>query len=81
MFDTVWTTNEKGEEVGIQIKIADDFLLNYNVGDSIDVWDGIFFGWEGCVVIKDKVIVAAFAIEDDPIFNKWGGKMIYPKIS
>lgn len=79
-YDTVLTKSKAGESREIQFKVAERLLHNYNVNDGINIPDGIYFGWEGCFVVKEKKILAAFAKEDSPLTDKWGNEIPYPDI-
>lgn len=41
-----------------QLKVGDSALTYYKIGDSVDIEDGIYVGWDGFVVIKDGVFIA-----------------------
>lgn len=54
---------------GVQLKIGRCELKEYKLGDKVDIPDGIYVGYEGVVVIADKMLVAQY----EKIFDKWGG--------
>lgn len=53
---------------GIQIKAGPCEMLHFDIGDKAPIADGVYVGYEGVVVIKGGVFVAAF----DNLFDKWG---------
>jgi len=55
----------------MQMKIGDVQMNTYKVGDSVDISDGVYVGYEGVVVIKDSVFVAFF----EEMLDKWGGEL------
>lgn len=74
------TAINKEETIGVQLKAGPCEMRDYVEGDSVDgaFADGIYYGYEGVVVIKDGIIrsVTAEAPKDLPqlpSFNKWGG--------
>lgn len=52
-----------------QLKIGPCILKQYNEGDKVPIYDGVYIAYEGAVVIKDGVFVGLF----ENIYNKWGG--------
>ena len=80
MFDFVVFTDKSGETREIQFKFGDCNLIEYSIGDSVDFSDGIYFDYDGCFVVFNEVIVAAFDKEDYPIINKWGNYIDFPSI-
>lgn len=63
MFDTY---------AGVQLKVGPRILRNWKVGDKVEeTEDGVYFGHEGCVVIKDSILIGKY----DKIHNKWGKSM------
>lgn len=80
MFDSVVFTNKSGETREIQFKFGDCYLTEYAIGDSVDFSDGIYFDYDGCFVVFNEKIVAAFDREDNPCTNKWGGNVDFPNI-
>ena len=57
----------------VQIKMGNRVLKQYNIGDTADIPDGVYVGWEGVVVVKDGIFIAEFS----EITTKWGEKL-YP---
>lgn len=51
----------------VQLKLEDDYL-DFNVGDKVNIEDGLYAGYEGIVVIKDKKFVGIF----ETLTDKWG---------
>lgn len=49
---------------------VDDVIRNDGVKVKGTIIDGIHIGYEGIVVIKDRIVVAIFSSEE--IFDKWG---------
>ncbi len=70
MFDTVWFQNKKGEDVGVQIKMLDCVLHEYEIGEPIDLSNGIYFDHDSCFVVFKGLIVAGFDGEDMPLRTK-----------
>ncbi len=58
----------------IQLKIGDVSNKRYNIGDKVDLADGVYIGYGGAVGIKDGTFIGEFKIVTD----KWG-KIINPK--
>ena len=81
MFDSVVFTNKSGETREIQFKFGDCNLIEYSIGDSVDFSDGIYFDYDGCFVVFNEEIVAAFTSNSSPLRNKWGGEMDFPDIT
>jgi hypothetical protein len=61
MYDTV------GKEQ-IQIKLLENTMEHYKEGSDIDLWDGLYIGYEGWFVVKDKKVI----ISGKDIYTKWG---------
>ena len=53
----------------VQLKVGECQLTQYNIGDETDIPDGIYVGYEGCVVIKKGKFIAQYKT----MHNKWGG--------
>lgn len=80
-FDSVWFKRKDGEECDIQFKSGECCQINYEIGDKIaNIPDGVHVEFDGLFVVYKGVIVAAFHKDDNPIWNKWGGQMSFPKI-
>ena len=61
----------------VQIKCGNyEEFKTYQVGDKCDLKDGIYIGFEGAVVIEDKIFVATFTNLND----KWGNTLDCSKI-
>lgn len=60
--------------VYVQIKASndDESMPTRKVGERVPLEDGIYIGYEGAVVIKNGVFVAAF----DELNDKWGGVLV-----
>jgi hypothetical protein len=56
----------------IQLKRGIVGMNHYNVGDTVDLPNGIYIGYEGVVVIEDK----CFIMECDIMFTKWGAPIL-----
>jgi len=54
-----------------QLKVGDLYCRLFDVGDTVDVPDGVYVGWEGVVVIVDGV----FAAEFEHLVSKWGDEI------
>jgi len=80
IYDTVWFKNNQQEDVGIQFKVGDVCLHEFEIGDSVDIGDGIYFEYDSCFVVYGGTIVAAFSKDDHQMFNKWGRNISYPEI-
>ena len=81
MFDFVVFTNKSGETREIQFKFGDCNLIEYSIGDSVDFSDGIYFDYDGCFVVFNGEVVAAFTSDSNPLRNKWGGEIDFPDIN
>jgi hypothetical protein len=55
----------------IQLKIGRCECRHYDVGDRVEIPDGVYVGHEGVVVIKDSVMIATFP----SLTDKWGGSI------
>lgn len=80
MYDTVWIKDAKGEDVDLQFKCGENICQDYNVGDAIQLANGIYFCYGGAFVVSESKIVAAFHEESNFMFNKWGGVIQPPNI-
>jgi hypothetical protein len=81
MYDTVIVKNLKGEDLEIQFKHGEQALINYKIGDYIPVSDGLHFAPEGCFVVYQGYLVAAFDSADQILYEKWGGLLDYPNLT
>lgn len=62
---------------GVQLKVAEDLMLiNYKIGDEVDIPDGVYVGYEGIVVIIDGKLVKVFT----ELYDKYGGTFDLEKI-
>lgn len=57
-------------ELGIQLKCTECLLDHFNVGDKVPLPDGIYVGYEGCVVVYQGEFVAELPLEE--VRDKWG---------
>ena len=82
MYDSI--INKDGIEL-IQFKNHKRQLLQYKIGDSIDLKDGIYFQSTGVMVIFENKIVAVFlrpnekSCVNDFLFNSYSKNISYPK--
>lgn len=53
----------------IQLKVGSCCMMHYDIGDKVDIPDGIYLAYEGIVVISDNGKLIAFC---DKLFDKWG---------
>jgi len=56
------------EYKGTQLKVGPCCLTQYNIGDNVEIPDGVYAGHEGLVVIIKGIFVAEF----EHITTKWG---------
>ena len=54
---------------GIQIKAGNVRCNTYKIGDKTDLPNGIYFGYEGFIVIDKGIFIAKSRYN---IFDKWG---------
>ncbi len=59
------------EKICVQLKIGECLLKDYKAGDEVNISNGIYMGYEGVVVIKDRKVVGVFG--EGQVFDKWGG--------
>jgi hypothetical protein len=58
----------------IQIKSTPNPYMNlYNIGDKIELPDGIHFGYEGWFVVRKGIILCEGYY--DEVWDKWGGQL------
>lgn len=82
IYNSICFTNSKGEECEIQFKNAGEVdPINMEVGSNITTPNGVHFGHEGCFVVYNGLIVAAFDKNDDPLLTKWGNIIPFPDLS
>ena len=62
------------EYAGIQLKVGPCCLAQYDVGDKVEIPDGVYVGHSGVVVILDGKFVGEFGT----MISKWGNT-IYPE--
>ena len=60
--------NTYGEN-GLQLKVGDLCLKHFDLGDKVDISDGIYLEYGGIIVIKDGIFIAEF----EELTDKWGG--------
>lgn len=58
-------------ELGIQLKVGERALNDYQVGDAVQIPDGIYVGHTGAIVIKDGM----FIVEFSHLLSKWGDRL------
>ena len=56
------------EYAGIQLKVGPCCLAQYEIGDEVEIPDGVYVGHSGVVVILDDKFVAEF----EYLTTKWG---------
>lgn len=61
--------DEYGEN-HIQIKCGECLLRHFKIGDDAELPDGIYVGYEGCVVVYKGKFVAELPLEE--VRDKWG---------
>ena len=54
---------------GLQLKVGDCCLKHFEIGDKVDIKDGIYLEYGGVIVIKDGIFIAEFK----HLTDKWGG--------
>lgn len=54
-----------------QIKVGDIYFSHFEVGDKVEISDGLYFAYEGVVVIIGGKFAAKFDYER--VWDKWGG--------
>lgn len=60
------------EYAGVQLKVADELKLKeFDLGDPVDIPDGIYVGHGGFVVIQTGLLIARF----DTIKTSWGDEV------
>ena len=52
-----------------------EFMNHYNIGDTVNIDDGIYLAREGIVVIQNSKLVATFNNERNYMFSKWGDSL------
>lgn len=55
----------------VQLKVGDVCCHRYKVGDTVDIPDGLYFGYGGAVAIRDGQFVGVF----DRVLDKWGSEL------
>ncbi len=73
------TYMNKDQTVCVQMKVGDVDMSNYSEGDPAPLPDGVYYGHEGTVVIRNGVVAqvteAKHVVEFQPSlqhFTKWG---------
>ncbi len=54
---------------GLQLKVGDPCLYHFDLGDKVDIPDGVYIEYGGVVVIKDGIFIAEYP----ELTDKWGG--------
>lgn len=57
-------------KLGVQLKCTECRMDYFNIGDEVPLTDGIYVGYEGCVVVYHGKFVAELPL--DAITDKWG---------
>ena len=66
--------NTYGNKVQAQLKVADELCLrHFNIGEEVDIPDGLYIDYGGIIVVKDHVLVDEFCPPE--VFDKWGGRV------
>ena len=60
--------NTYGEKE-LQLKVGELNLKHFNIGDKVDIPDGIYLEYGGIIVIKDRIFIAEY----EHLTDKWGG--------
>jgi hypothetical protein len=81
MYDSVCFTNSKGEDCECQFKLLECNLDVYEIGDTIDLGNGIYFDYGSCFVVYGGTIVAAFDDSDNPLVSKHGKQIKFPDLN
>lgn len=56
----------------VQLKVGDElYCQDFTIGDSVNIPDGVYLGYEGAVVIVGGVFVAEFG----NLVTKWGSRV------
>lgn len=58
-------------KLGTQLKVGPRCLIQYEIGDEVEIPDGVYVGYSGAVVIID----GRFAAEFEAITSKWGDEL------
>ena len=70
LYNTFWNKNQQQD---IQLKVGNDLCLrDFYIGDKVDILDGVYFAYEGIVIIQDGVYVACV----HNTYDKWGNLII-----
>lgn len=80
VYNTINFKNKKGEEVSIQSKNGDTAMYSFEIGNQIELEDGIYFGLEGSLVVFQGRLVAAFDSEEQHLYDKWDRPLDYPDL-
>jgi hypothetical protein len=80
-FDSIWFKDKKGEDIEIQFKSGECIQNNYEIGDAIDIPDGIHFEFDSVFVISNKKLNAAFHKDDNVLWDKWGRPVPFPDLN
>lgn len=60
----------------VQLKIMEGESDLKEIGDEVNEPDGIYVGYEGCVVIQGGKFIAEFSC----LYDKWGGEINAQKL-
>lgn len=58
----------------IQLKVGECVLRNYEIGDAVEISDGVYVAPDGTVIIKDGKLLTTF--EKDQVWDKWGVSIV-----
>jgi len=70
MYDTYGDMSE-------QLKAGECLLNHYNVGDRVSIKDGIYFGTERAIIVKEKVLIAVISLSE--VYDLYGDPLEYIK--
>lgn len=54
-----------------QLKVGDCNFNQYNIGDKVEIPDGVYISYDGAVVVNDGVFICFF----ERLFDKWGNPL------
>ena len=81
IYNTIHFINKAGEKTQIQSKNGEPALYNYEIGNPIDIEDGIYFTQDGSFVVYNGKIAAAFDSEEPHLYDKWDRLLEYPDLN
>lgn len=81
--DIIEFENKNNKNIELQFKnlLSNSMNNYYKINDNINLEDGIYFCLEGCFIIYNKKIVAAFDKNEEFLFDKWNNKLEYPDLT